>query len=158
MAITPSPHAATAKAIRSELKALGISASVTSERFSMGNAVRVSVTDLHPDMNAKIRGILDKYEYGSFDGMTDCYNIDNARDDIPQVKFVSMNNHMSDELRAKIYAFVRQYFVGADLLPPDYEAARDRSFNGDYVAQFVYRQFAQSDSAWWAQQSASVAA
>jgi hypothetical protein len=97
-------YAQTAKAIRTELKEKfpETKFSVTSETFSMGNAVRIGWTD-GPTEKA-VKEIVDKYQYGHFDGMIDCYEYSNTRDDIPQVKYVTTQRDMSDEVRDKIVA------------------------------------------------------
>lgn len=85
------PHAAAAKAIRDELKAAfpGEKFSVRSESFSMGNAVKVNYPGgLLPQDVERLEEIAYKYQEGRFDGMTDSYEYSNARDDLPQVKFV----------------------------------------------------------------------
>lgn len=94
MTKTKTTHALTAQAIREELKEKipGVKAQVRSEAFSMGNAVRVKIsefTEYGPDETlTKARDICAKYQYGHFDGMTDSYEFSNGRNDVPQVKFV----------------------------------------------------------------------
>lgn len=63
-----------AKNIRIELKRAfpGVNFSVTSDSFSGGNSIDVSWTD--GPTGKQVDAILDRYEQGSFDGMTDCYN------------------------------------------------------------------------------------
>jgi len=91
------PHAETAKAIRKELKTNfpGIKFRVRSESFSMGDAVNISWTD-GPNRES-VEKVVDKYQYGHFDGMTDSYNYSNSRKDIPQVKFVQCQRDTSPE-------------------------------------------------------------
>mgnify|MGYP007083424983 CR=1 FL=1 len=95
-----SNHAAAAKAIRSELKKAfpGQKFSVTSTSYSGGDSVRVSWVD-GPLMD-QVDSIAGKYQYGSFDGMTDSYNVDNSIKDLPQVRFVQVERTMSDESRS----------------------------------------------------------
>ena len=76
-----------AKAIKKELQAKYPERkfSVKSERFSMGNAVRVVCDE---DILAEVRDLIEKYEYGAYDGMTDMsYSVHN--DNLPQAKYVS---------------------------------------------------------------------
>lgn len=89
------PHAKAAAAIRKEIKALfpGVKFTCTSESFSMGNAVRVATEGLAQEVAEKIRALLQKYQYGNFNGMTDCYEYSNSRKDVPQVKFVQYSNY-----------------------------------------------------------------
>ena len=79
-----------AAAIRKELKTAfpGIKTRVVSQSYSMGNSVDIYVprgTNCEP-----IRAITDKYQYGHFDGMTDCYEYSKNNTSIPQAKFVSV--------------------------------------------------------------------
>jgi hypothetical protein len=66
--------ASAAKAIRVELKTKfpGIKFSVRSSTFAGGNSIDVSWTDGPTD--AAVGEVIGKYQYGNFDGMTDCYN------------------------------------------------------------------------------------
>lgn len=59
---------------------------VTSQTFAGGNSVYVEWTGL-PE-GEEIYRQLSKYEYGTFDAMTDGYNYNNCRNDIPQVKYL----------------------------------------------------------------------
>ena len=93
-----------AAAIRSELKATfpGIKFSVTSESFSMGNAVRISYTD-GPTKDA-VEEIVAKYQYGSFNSMEDLYESNNVIADLPQAKYITINRAMSPETKSAIMA------------------------------------------------------
>lgn len=84
-----SSHAAAAAAIRSELKTWFPSTKfrVTSDSFANGNSVHIRWVD-GPPIGA-VDLVVGKYQYGTFDGSTDCYNYDNRREDIPQAKYVS---------------------------------------------------------------------
>jgi hypothetical protein len=107
MARQLSNHAAAAAAIRAELKRHGIRARVTSESFSMGDAVRVRIQqDVLPAVREAIEAFAGQYQYGHFDGMQDLYEYSNRRDDLPQVKYVSVSVDYSDALieAAKAYA------------------------------------------------------
>lgn len=97
-----SPHAATAAAIRAELKTLKVKAKVTSERFSMGNAVSICLEDINPAMMDAIKEITSKYQFGTFNGMEDYYEMNNIIQDLPQVKYVHVSNRPSDAMKAKI--------------------------------------------------------
>lgn len=76
-----------AKLIRKDLKKAypNTKFSVTSSNFSMGDSVRIS-WNLGPTID-KINAIVDKYQYGHFDGMTDSYEYSNCKS-FPQTKFV----------------------------------------------------------------------
>ena len=90
-----------AKAIRQELKKEfpTVTFSVTSQNFSGGNSVRVEWTD--GPTSEQVDAFIGKYQYGSFDGMTDSYNMDNCRNDMPQAKYVQSQRDISEPLRAR---------------------------------------------------------
>jgi hypothetical protein len=89
--------AACAAAIRQELKEKypGVKFSVTSENFAGGNSVSVDWTD-GPEYT-EIESIVDGYQYGYFDGMTDCYEFKKDRDpNKPMAKYTHTNKHYSE--------------------------------------------------------------
>jgi len=90
---TVTPHAAAAKAIRQELKEKipSVKFKVRSESFSMGNAISVYWNGDEKTNSRAISDVISKYQYGHFDGMNDIYESSNNRDDLPQVKFVSLH-------------------------------------------------------------------
>jgi hypothetical protein len=96
-----SSQAQAAAAIRKELKASFPTTkfSVTSDSFSMGDAVRISYTD--GPTTDKVNEIVKKYQYGHFDGMHDMYEMSNNRKDIPQSKYVQVSRSYSAEVRAE---------------------------------------------------------
>ncbi len=100
---TLSTHAATAVAIRIELKAIysNFNFKVTSSSYSMGNSVRVSWED--GPATKEVSKIVDKYQYGHFNGMEDIYENSNTRNDIPQAKFVQTERSMSDQIRTMLH-------------------------------------------------------
>jgi len=104
-------QALAAQAIRKELKALGIKASVKSKGYSMGDSVNVYLSDETPEVVAQVKDLTGKYQYGHFNGMEDIYEYSNCSDDLPQTKFLFVNNEISDELRAKVTTFVDNYYA-----------------------------------------------
>lgn len=115
------PHALAAKSIRNQLKAIGVKASVTSESFSMGNAVRVFCTDLSKADSRKVEEICRAHEYGTFDGSDDSYHDDNRNDAVQQVKYVTFSENISDERKQAIWAELRaELSPGNENLPEDY--------------------------------------
>ena len=46
--------------------------------------------------NKEVGGITDKYEQGAFDRKTECYEVTNCRDDIPQRKYVFLNREVTN--------------------------------------------------------------
>lgn len=89
-----SEHAQAAKAIREELKRVypDVKFKVTSCFESYYGVVRVETDHkLSYEKRQEIIKLLSKYKKGHFDGMTDSYDYDNVRTDIPQVRYVSFN-------------------------------------------------------------------
>lgn len=80
-----------AKNIRAELKAAfpSVKFSVKSESFAGGNAVDVSWDGL-PSRD-EVNAIVKKYQHGSFDGMTDCYEYKKAGE-YGSAQFVQCHN------------------------------------------------------------------
>jgi len=133
--------AKTAAAIKAELKTIGISAKVSSKNYSMGDHVNVSLTDIHPDEMIIINNLLSKYQYGHFDGMIDLYEDSNRRDDIPQTKFLFINNEISQEIKEAAYQIIRAGFGGYEDAPDTLAAAQgfySQRWQG-YAPQLVYR-------------------
>jgi glyceraldehyde-3-phosphate dehydrogenase/erythrose-4-phosphate dehydrogenase len=88
--------------IRKELKLKfpGFKFSVRSSNFSMGNSVDIDWTD--GPTTEQVDAIVDKYQYGHFDGSIDMYEYSNKREDIPQAKFVQTQRSMSAEIVQQI--------------------------------------------------------
>lgn len=149
-----SSHAIAAKEIRNRLKAAGIVAKVRSSSFSMGDDVNVNLIDADPATVKLAEEIAKPFQYGHFDGMIDCYEYSNKRSDLPaQVKFVFVNNEASEQTSQHVYDFVRATFAEARDWPALYKNAYNiRTESGDYVPQFVWRQFCQADSLYWQNQ------
>lgn len=135
-----SSHAGAAKLIRQELKALGIPARVTSKTYAGGNSIRIELVDQPVAIREQVRKLCDKYEYGTFDGMTDCYNVDNRRDDIPQVKYLFVDNVMSDAKRQEVWDNLRSRW-GLGTFPASYEKAANERLESEYVSQLVWQEF-----------------
>ena len=69
---------------------------VTSKNYAGGNSVDIS-WNLGP-VDSEIENLVNKYQYGHFDGMTDMYEYSNARNDIPQAKYVfAQRDYRSEE-------------------------------------------------------------
>ena len=111
-----SNHAAAAKQIRKHLKANGVAARVRSSTASMMTAVDVDLVDTTPAARREIEAYVSQFEYGHFDGMTDCFHMSNVRDDIPQVKYAHVNVRYSDELQAAAAEFCESYWADWDSL------------------------------------------
>lgn len=89
------------KRIRVELKAKWpmVKFSVRTEYYSMGNSINIS-WDLGPTTR-QVDAVVGKYQVGTFDGMTDCYNYeptlvldrDNEVAELGGAKYVHTNRH-----------------------------------------------------------------
>lgn len=131
-----------AQAIRKELKQAfpGIKFSVTSDNFSMGNSVDVSWTD--GPTSEHVQQIVNKYQYGHFDGMTDSYEHSNSRTDIPQAKFIMTKREMSDATRDLLVKEHNEKFCETG------QITDLKAFNKDadcWNDQLIYREFVQRD-------------
>lgn len=139
-------YAQAAAMIRAWLKAKGIPAKVTSKGYSMGSSIGVDVEDLRPPVMQEVKAYAAQFQYGHFDGMQDMYEYSNSRKDIPQAKYVFVNNHLSEALRQKIWSFAVQYFGLQDAPADAALAGRYRSEKwGIYGDEFIYRIFTRED-------------
>ncbi len=124
--------AKTAAAIRADLKAIGIKASVQSKNYSGGDSVTVNLPDdMHKDDVSKIREMLSKYEAGSFDGMTDLYTYDNTRGELA-TKYLFINAEISDETAQTAWAILIKMFGELKDAPADLSVAQN-----DYFIEFA---------------------
>lgn len=103
-----------AQAIKAELKVLfpSISFSCRYKTYSWGCSVDVSWKDWPTEK--EIYSIINKYKYWHFDWMTDMYNCDNCRDDIPQAWYVFCRREMSPEVEAVVNSWALDKFSDSD--------------------------------------------
>lgn len=99
---TVSTHANTAKAIREELKKVfpSYKFSVTSKSFSGGDSVHISWTN--GPTTKQVDSIVNKYQYGHFNGMEDIYEYSNNIEGLPQTKYVSTSREINPELKNRL--------------------------------------------------------
>lgn len=109
-----SNQAEAAAAIRKELKEIfpNVKFSVKSEGYSMGDSVHVNYTD--GPTEKEVNEIIDKYQYGHFNGMEDIYEYSNRREDIPQSKYVGCSRSISDEVENIILPFITEIYNNSD--------------------------------------------
>lgn len=100
------PAAQAAALIRKELKKNNIKGRVTSENYSMGSSVNVHITDELPATMEAVKSFCSTYQMGHFDGMTDSYEYTNHDQDIPQAKYVFVDNDRSDEMSEAIATYL----------------------------------------------------
>jgi hypothetical protein len=118
---------------------LGIKCKATSESFAGGTSVNVSYTDQPPAIHKKICAHLSQYQYGHFDGMTDSYEYSNGRDDIPQTKYLSINNNFSDALKQRAWEYIRANYNTDGLGAVYSELDRNASVRGMWADQFMWQ-------------------
>lgn len=138
-----SSQAQVAKRIRKFCKALGVKCKATSDSFSMGDSVDWSIENIHPDIVQKIKEYADQHQYGHFDGMIDCYEYSNNRDDIPQTKYCHGGVQFTDDMKQKALDWLRvQYAANYETIPASYDEARgynwidgDQSWNPSWMVE-----------------------
>lgn len=146
-----SPHAGAAKMIRQYMRANGIAGRVNADSYAGGNSVNVYVDDMPPAAYHALEVYANQYQYGNFDGMQDLYEYSNVNRDIPQVKYVFVNNRISDEMRQRIWEFAVGYYEGMDGAPA---LAQDAGMFhhagmrvwGDII---IHREFRDANSGFW---------
>lgn len=128
--------------IRAEIKKAfpGLKFRCTSETYSGGSSIRVAYEDQPKEVHQAIKTLAKKYQYGHFDGMNDIYEYSNVLD-LPQAKYVFVDNAMSDAKREEYYQRLRTEWGGGDELPATYEEGRNVHFQGSWVSQIVWQHF-----------------
>lgn len=91
-----------AAAIREELKKEfpNYKFSVTSDKFSGGDSVHISWKD--GPTTKQVDSIVNKYQYGHFNGMDDIYEYSNNIEGLPQTKYVSTSREINPELKNRL--------------------------------------------------------
>jgi hypothetical protein len=133
-------YAKAASMIRNFLKAQGVPGKVRSEGYSMGSSVNVYIEDVTPETSDKVEKYAKQFQYGHFDGMQDLYEYSNSRNDIPQAKFVFVNNKPSELMKQKIWLFALNYYDLKDA-PADADQASNyfiKDWNA-YCSELIYR-------------------
>lgn len=129
----PSTHAAVAKIIRAQLAAHRISGTVRARSFSGGDAVDVCLESPAPWTVAAVEKFCADYQYGHFDGMTDMYEYSNRKLGLPQVKFLHVVCHRTEQDRQSAWDYLSANFTGFDGAPEKYADAgsfRNERMNG----------------------------
>jgi hypothetical protein len=127
-----SAPAQAAAMIKAYCKKQGIPCKASSEIYSMGSSVRVEVEDLPPAKMAELKAYAGQFQYGHFNGMEDIYEYSN-RQDLPQAKFVFVENRISEGLKQCIYDYMKSSYAGMEGSPANEKDARSY-FNQDFNA------------------------
>jgi hypothetical protein len=80
------------KLLKAKAKQLNLNVTGHSKNFSMGCSVTIKVLNGSDEALNQLKEYSYQFEYGKFDGMTDMYEITNNRDDIPQTKYLFIND------------------------------------------------------------------
>ena len=83
-----SNYAQVAKLLKQKGKELGLTLSATSQSFAGGNSVDVYVSKGSDTAIQELKDFSKQFVYGKFDGMTDYYDITNWNKNIPQTKYL----------------------------------------------------------------------
>lgn len=131
-------HADCAKAIRKELKEVFplIKFSVTSSSFAGGDSVRVRWNN-GPTYD-QVNAIVKKYQYGHFDGMIDCYENSNSRNDIPQSKYVQCDREVTDDIKDQVFQYLKRTHNGFENVKTINDLVPSSGFYA-YASEYVYR-------------------
>jgi hypothetical protein len=135
---TLSEAAKTAKAIRIELKESfpGTKFKVKSENYSGGNSVNV-YWNLGPTTK-EVDAIIQKYQYGHFNGMEDIYEYSTSNDKIPQVKYVFSNrSNKSIEEENMEYSEYNQKWENEETVKHQMMKDLCKLFNIEYQGQYT---------------------
>jgi len=76
--------------------------SIRYKSYSGGDSVNVDCLNCTKSERLFLKELTDKYQYGHFDCMTDCYEYSNKNNDVErQAKYVFLNCEYSEEIRDK---------------------------------------------------------
>jgi hypothetical protein len=95
---TLSNAAQVAKLLKQKGKELGLTLSAKSQSFAGGNSVDVDVSKGSDTAIQELKDFSKQFVYGKFDGMTDYYDINNYRKDIPQTKYLFINDNRASTI------------------------------------------------------------
>lgn len=98
MAKQLSEQAQVAKILKEKAKELGLKVKASSKSYAGGDSVTIKVLSGTDDSYAKLKEYSRQYQYGNFDGMIDLYEMSNVRDDIPQTKYLFVDDYRLDQI------------------------------------------------------------
>lgn len=136
---TPTEAALVAKLARTQLKAAGIPARVTSKNYSGGDSVRVTLYNPLPATKEAVEIGLRQYQGGYFDGSQDLYVYQSRKG--PSVRFLFVDAEYSEDLQQEAWEYLCGYLVGFEDAPVS--VAQAGSFRNvqacDYGDRLLYR-------------------
>ena len=86
------------KLLKKKAKELGLTVTGSSKNYSIGDHVKINVLKGSDNAFKLLKEYSYKFEYGKFDGMNDIYEITNNRDDIPQTKYLFIQDERANQI------------------------------------------------------------
>ena len=126
-----SEQAQVAKLLKKKAKELGIKVVWSkSDSFAGGDSVRLRFNAGSDDAVKQLEDYSHQFKQGHFDGMNDIYEYSNSRDDVPQTKYLFLDDCRADKILGDLAHYQTTWFA-----------------NGEEVnfAQFMYRLKDQSE-------------
>lgn len=126
-----SEYAQVAKLLKKKAKELGINVTRSrSKSFAGGDSVSLRFDSGSDDAVKQLEDYSHQFKQGHFDGMSDIYEYSNSRDDVPQTKYLFLEDDRADKILGDLAHYKTSWFA-----------------NGEEVnfAQFMYRLREQSD-------------
>lgn len=148
--MTTSTHAAAAKMIRAELKKHGISATVRSKSYAGGDSITIGLINELPATVAAVKAFAGRFEMGHFDGMRDIYEYSNRNSDLPQVKFVFVQNDLTNEVRQAAWEYVKATWGGMEGAPASFVDAWQHNCRNGNGRDLLTRALSETRGGFWA--------
>jgi hypothetical protein len=136
---TVSDWAQVAKLIKQYCTKKGIKCRTRSESYSMGNSVNATIYDQTPEVYADVKAYASQFVYGQFNSMEDIYEYSNRRDDLPQSKYVTVDNDHSDELKQAAWEFIRGHYAEAVEMPQAAADLNGERLHNDFATTIIHR-------------------
>lgn len=92
------PAAQVAKLLKAKAKSLKLEVKASSKNFSGGDSVSIKVLKGSDKSFNELKEYSSQFEQGHFDGMNDIYEYSNSRDDIPQTKYLFINDERATQI------------------------------------------------------------
>jgi hypothetical protein len=86
------PAAQVAKLLKTKSKSLGLEVKASSKNYTGGDSVTIKVLKGSDKSFNELKEYSSQFKEGKFDGMNDIYEYTNSRDDIPQTKYLFIND------------------------------------------------------------------
>ena len=93
-----SKAAQVSKLLKAKAKSLGLEVRASSKNFSGGNSVDIKVLKGSDKSSNELKEYSSQFKEGKFDGMNDIYEYTNSRDDIPQTKYLFIDDDRASEI------------------------------------------------------------